>query len=534
MKRLLLLISVSIIVFSGCADIPDQDKITMPQYDTEYNFPLANRHYQLSDQIDYENDEYLSSDELNQYIYKIEYDTLADEQDIVDFIDARLDTTYDNIDISTLKSTGSLLIGFNEGIALNQAVITEGQIKLVVENRGTVKVNFDVTMPAFRIFLNAETWLPGGATTPELGAAINIKGTLDAGQDTIIIKDVSGYFYDASDQTDKTKFKVTGKIASESENDVTADIMIENSAFRYVSGMFPSVMLDQIVTEFDLPIGDDVRDFRDHLVLRDPTMVISANYLSEVLINSGGTINEIFDVLIEDMFIVGTTKSGETIDLTDKAGETNLGGLLITDGNMVKEFNNSNSNISEFLTFLPDEISITAFAVMNPENGEGSATDKDKIQISFSLDINGILSISELSVNEIMEVEFTSDDRGIIRDAREAILTFELSNGLPLEGDITMGFRGESDGNYDTLFFSKNLTFDGAEQDEDFFAKTPRHSKKEIHLDSLELRQLSFAKRIQLDMIFSTTDGKQVAVRSTDSVHIVGYGWVRYHLNINE
>ncbi|MDA3842904.1 MAG: hypothetical protein PF588_00865 [Candidatus Kapabacteria bacterium] len=534
MKRLLLLISVSIIVFSGCADIPDRDSVTMPQYDTEYNFPLANRHYQLSDQIDFENDEYLSSDELNQYIYKIEYDTLAEEQDIVDFIDARLDTTYNNIDISTLNSTGVLMIGFSEGIALNQAVITEGKIKLVVENRGTVKVSFDITMPAFRKFLNVDTWLPGGQTEAELGAAINIKSTLEAGQDTVITHDLNDYFYDASDQEDKTKFKITGKIASESQNDVTADIIIENSAFRYISGTLPSVKLDQIVTEFELPISNDVRDFREHMVLRDPTMLISANYLSEVLINSGGTINEIFDVLIEDMFIVGRTSAGETIDLTDKAGETNLGGLLITDGNMVKEFNNSNSNISEFLTFLPDEISITAFALMNPENGEGSATDKDKIQISFSLDINGILSISNLTVNDIMEVEFTSDDRGIIRDAREAILTFELWNGLPLEGDITMGFRGESDGNYDTLFFSKNLTFDGAEQDDDFFARAPRHTKKEIHLDSLELRQLSIAKRIQLDMIFSTTDGKQVAVRSTDSVHILGYGWVRHHLNINE
>jgi hypothetical protein len=97
------------------------------------------------------------------------------------------------------------------------------------------------------------------------------------------------------------------------------------------------VKLDQIVTEFELPISNDVRDFREHMVLRDPTMLISANYLSEVLINSGGTINEIFDVLIEDMFIVGRTSAGETIDLTDKAGETNLGGLLITDGKTVKD-----------------------------------------------------------------------------------------------------------------------------------------------------------------------------------------------------
>ncbi|MFC2129893.1 hypothetical protein ACFLSQ_00515 [Bacteroidota bacterium] len=514
MKRYLLTLLIIPLIFA-CVELPED--VNIPQWNTEFNLPLTQKHYLLDELI--KTDDYISIDSANGFIYQAHHYDVAEKEGAEDFIEGKLDQQGQDIEIPIADGEGVVGIPFSNGMTLDSARFIRGTMSITVKNTSSSDIDVNMILPAF---------------IASDGSSMSLQTTVAGNSEVDVSEDLDGYRYDATIQDfGPDSLQINGSIAG---GDFTGSIIINysivNTMFSYLAGIIPPTSLDKIESKTGLPITDDVEDFRDKLQLFDVQLTLLGNYFDKLLPSDP---NQPYKLRIDTLYIMGERKDNSEsiyLKLNDKA-DNNLGPIMVVNGELSEVYTNDNSNLSEFLSAIPDSIVVYAVPTINPDKERGAATNKDSIQFGFDLLLKSVVGLKELAVTDTMELEIDSDARESIEDMRAATIYFVIDNKVAFGGDLVMHF---ADSEFNELFSLDTIKFEAANVDPDGIPSV-RHSEPVVELDSTQIQSLAASENIILDVIINTTDsqtGQKVVFSSKDWLDIISFCKIKYHVDLSK
>lgn len=506
MKRVLLSTVIILTFLSSCMDFPED--IKAPTWDIELNVPILDTLYYL-DEIIRVDDNIKIDSSSGKDVYYIESETYKKYFSVSTFIKNQLDGIFQE---SVPVLTGDSLIGIaiSSGAEIDSAHLKSGLLTIKITNTSSESVDFSIEMPKF---------------IDTQGNKFGFNGTIPANSNYNNSFNLENYEYSARDQTNKAELQiyVDSEPSNPSPDVLQIDLSLTQSDFYYVEGKLPTKKVRDINEIVELPISDDIEDLRNNLEFTDAEMIISAKYLSGF--------ENVFSVEFQDFTILGRNENNETKNLTDRDGNPNLGDILVEQGEFERTYNNSNSNVSEFLSFLPEEVIVISGIFMNPTNSIGIATDKDSIEVNFQIKSSSEIRIKEVSLLDTLEFEMDNDIREEILNGRLIELVYDIENGIPLEHEMSLIFT-------DSLFnplFTKQIELPGADVLDNNKNYSPEVIKDKLQLNNEEVLLLAQSYNIILDWRVFTDQRPLTAFFSKDQYFkIKTYCKAVYNVNLEE
>jgi hypothetical protein len=250
-------------------------------------------------------------------------------------------------------------------------------------------------------------------------------------------------------------------------------------------------------------------------------------------------LNDPYPVFINNLNIVGLRNDGLQIMLKDSTGNSNMF-IHIENGALQKEFNSSNSNVSEFVSFLPDSILLRAEYIMNPDNQRGSATIEDSVFFKTTFSMKSFVALKKSTVVDSSDIELTQEQRDNISDGNSAAIVIELENAIPVSGWFKIDMV-DADNN---LLFTISRNSIGT--DTLFFESAPVNEEGEVirsfqnppitvTLDASQIEMLTRVKYAVYSASLQTSDAFQnpptiVALRPNAWLKIRTYGTINYRI----
>ncbi len=506
MKKYLLVLFVSLGLLNSCMEFPDE--IITPQWDIELNVPIIDTLYYLDEIIKVDKNIKIDSSG-GKDVYYIESDEYKKYFSVSSFIKDQLNGNF-NENVPVLTGDSLIAIPIISGAEIDSAHLKSGQITINIQNTSNESVDFVVKMPKFK---DAQ------------GNLFTFSGTIGAKSAYTNNFDLANYQYSARDQTNKAELQiyVDSKPSNPSSDVLEINLSLTNSDFYYVEGKLPTKKVRDISELIDLPITDDIAELRDNLEFENAELIIKAKYLSNF--------DNIFSVEFQDFSVLGQDSKGGSKYLTDGAGNNNLGNIMVDNGQFERTYNNSNSNVSDFLSFMPEKVSVMSGIFMNPTNTIGIATDKDSIEVSFKIKSTSEIKIKEVTMHDTLAFEVDSSLRKEIENGRLLELVYKIENGIPLEHEMTLSF---TDSLYNP-FFSKNISLPGARVIDNNKNFTAKDVNDKITLNALEVLSLAKTYYIILDWKVYTNQDPYNAFFSKDQYFkIKTYCRAIYNVNLDK
>lgn len=511
-KKLLILSIFSIsLLFTSC-DLPTN--FTAPQWDADLNVPITEKNYVLGDIVKTNRNLLIDSSlGKGKWLYKVLSDNYVQNFQIGDFLQDQLNASYDNLEFFVATVDTTALVDIQSGASIDSAYITEGLLEIIIDSKATSDVNFNLKLPGF---------------TDANGNARETGGVVPANSQRTFTAVLDNSGYSSRNQVSASQLMLSLKMNGTTPGQpLNIKINIKNTKFYLVSGAIPTKTLNPIVKSVSLPLTKDVENFRDKFTLNKAALNLNADYISRFQ-------KDAFDVIMKDVKVIGKRVSGGTKNLTTLAGSTNFGDFTIRDGKFFRKFDGSNSNIAEFLSFLPDSITLESGVIVNPNTEKGTATVDDTIRITVAVEAQSYIDLDNLTTNDTLALDIDEDIRKEIRNGKFARLIYEITNYIPINTDFAIDFRKS---NYDTLF-TKTATADGGKFISEFAVQPsgPNPSKK-IELTGEEILKLADANIVILKTVAKTTQATGSAMNYVGpdmQMKIKAYAQIKYHINLDK
>lgn len=223
---------------------------------------------------------------------------------------------------------------------------------------------------------------------------------------------------------------------------------------------------------------------------------------------------------VSGMFSNGQQLSTDQLIKFDLETSTN-GGLV--NGSVV--FEESNTNVDDFLNNLPSEIRFIGKAVINEANEEGSINTPVEFDPRISVDLPLAFKTTEAATfTDTTEQTFDlpSSDKDDNYSISEGRIIIEYTNGLPLGINLSFGFIDSLDNKFVSLPLQDEvIKLDAAAVDEiTKFAKTPTSGSLVVALNKEQLDQLYKTKFMEVKAELVTTNNSEVRLKTTDSIQL--------------
>lgn len=389
-------------------------------------------------------------------------------------------------------------------------------------------------------------------------------GRKESGNRAPVVVDLAGYSIFAPDN--KIAYTVYGKTEDtrttseptrviKSSDKISATLSINSLKIGQALGKI--VKKEIILGEDDPSNGTDILDILNSLETEvaenDGLKEISDKLTNLQLIGSELSINYESNIGVEAtvyMAIAGKKSDGSFLFLkgkneyavTDSDNITKLynGGVQIPKENLVKftigknettainsylstiSFNETNSNVDEFLSELPSEFRTIGIAVINPNNEASSFVAnpilfKTELSIDIPLSINttkGPLSVLEDlgDIDLFLNLPKQEDDFSI----DEMTININYENKIPLGINVDFDFI-DSLGNVLDVQYTPIL-LEASNIDENGFTTTPKIGKAELLIVNNEALNKTAKMNLILEVV--TTSSKTVKIRYNDFIQI--------------
>jgi len=504
---------------SACLEIPDE--FVLPEWDVELNVPFADIRYAVSDII--REQKYISIDgTTGDSIYVLESDIYEVNKSVSDFIHLASFNAVQNTpllmnDTSFIK----LYLDFPEGAELDSAVFSSGWLLFKISNPSSEEVTISFEIPGI--------CSPKGE---QFYAELAVGST---GYDSVRY-DVSNYTYRVpSGQPiplrNKLELKIRSQTAGSGQVLVYMDFSSSNFLLSFVSGIMPAKSLGVHRRSFQF-VSDNLLDFRGKIFLRDASMKLAAQLLTGY--------NDPFPVELRDFNIIGKRNDGTLFYLRDSTSNENLL-VRFEDGSFERYFNQSNSNITELISFLPDSIVLVGDYIVNPDQVNGTISIKDSIEVDNHFSIKSMIALKRSNLVDSSETILNGSDRDKITNCRYASVFLEISNAIPLSTWLRIDLVDENHNHLFTVTENSNgidsIYIDAANVDGNGEVTGPNINPPIIiELDSTRIDQLSRVHYAVYSMNVNTNDAYSnppefVALRPSAWINIKAYGRVKYHID---
>jgi hypothetical protein len=186
-------------------------------------------------------------------------------------------------------------------------------------------------------------------------------------------------------------------------------------------------------------------------------------------------------------------------------------------------FDDTNSNVGEFIANLPEEVRMVAQAVIGRENGRVILSDPFVLTIDVSLtlplSLRGNLNLTHDIETDLSSLEQLTDPTTTI-EIDVAELALEYTNQIPLGVDAVFHFLDEA--GQETIVLpvagEPAVRFVAAPSDETGFASGSSSGRVVFPLDDDRVRALSRTRSVSLELLIDTGSNNVGRVRATDRV----------------
>lgn len=517
---IILLIASS--AFISCFDLPDE--VIMPAWQVDLNIPLTNNSFTLSEIIN--ENPYISVDSSeNDLIYLFQSDVFSHYSDITEFLDLEFETSIQNVPMPASDNDSMVVyIEFPDSVELEHALFNDGNLAMSFYNPGNHRANIFIRFP--------------GISRPN-GDVLAFTFQVDPLASDSVSYNLTNHRYQIPPGqlgSDNNKLQIIVRVTSAvpAQTVVIGNLYISNFAFANAAGLLPPKSLGYDEDVFKLDV-DSIENFRDRLTLAQALLRVSAGYISPL--------QNPVDVEVKDLSIVGIRKDGSEFYLRDSTGSI-FHTFRLVGASVERNYTERNSNINDFISFLPDSIIIRAEYIMNPDHKRVTASIEDTIKIETDFSTKSYISLHNARIQDVTSLVIGNKDRDLIRDGRNADFIIEVENAIP----VGMWFRldlKDIDGNY--LFtITKNTSgtdsvyFEPADVNPDGeVIASVQNQPIRIILDSSQVEMLSRSYFADFYVTVSTKDSGGtnpliVAVRPSAWIKIKAYCKTRYNIDIND
>jgi hypothetical protein len=517
-------ISFLVVLIQGCVSLPSD--VIMPQWDTDLNLPITSKTYSLNDIIKSQN--YISINSQDS-TYLISSDSLSQNVAILPFVQVSTTESTPTVPVVAGSSAPDVFLLFPDSAKLNQAVISNGKFKVVAHNNSTTDVQLTINFPGITkngVPFPVKLTIP--AITDSISKVFNFDSCVYAQPAN---QDLS---YDGQLWIKPSATSTVGHPM------ITFESYTSDFNFISVTGYLPSKTLGTHSSSFSLNLGDASK-YRDKVGLKTGSLSLKGKFNSLSL--------NPFIVGINNLHLVGKRNDSQlTYPLTFN-DSTAYSFRFDASGNYSTDYNENNSNITKFITFLPDFIDVSAEYIMNPGNNPDYKTIRFDDSISFvtRFTSKSVLNIKQTTFTDTVDINIDQDKRDQIVNGQGAQLSVDIQNAIPLNSWIKVVL---TDKNYHPLLIkgipfviTKNnngtdsVSIAGAQTYENGNYLKSSASTTTITLDSVQISQ--FAKNAQHAIISVTVETSHannvaVVVRATDWIKLNVFGKVSYRIKNNK
>lgn len=519
LKIIIIAFTATLIITSGCYEIPNE--IIFPEWNVDLNIPIANKRFTIDELIREQG--FLATENLSieDSIYIMGTEIYDLNTDISDFIQLVGFAKLTNIPIFTDSQNVTLYFDFPEGAVLDSAEFLSGTLDFSVNNPTNSEVTLNLVIPGIND-QGGNPLLIEIITPPQ--NVNSISSNLEGLRYKVPNNQPSEFYNSLMVNTSVTNGNGIGNV-------VYLDFSTSDFLFSYVSGVMPATSLG--IHENSFGFATELSDYRDKTILRAAEMIVDARFITQF--------SDPYPVDVNNLNIVGLRSDGLQFLLRDSTGNENMF-IHIEDGLFKQAFNESNSNITQFISFLPDTILLVAEYVMNPDGKKGAAAIDDSISFSTTFTISSFLALKKSTVVDSGTIDLSQDEKDAIRDGNSVSITIELENAIPLAGWIRMDVVDEYHNHLFTITHNSNdtdtLFFNAAVVDENGEVIQPfTNPPITIELNSSQIEMMTRAKFAVYSVTLRTSDAFQnppkiVAIRPNAWVKLRSYGTINYRIKL--
>lgn len=517
-RGLLFFLSTSV-GFVSCFNFPEE--LIAPQWQVDLNVPLVNRTYTLIDLLN-EDPHIIVDTTGSNNIFIIQSGTHIANSGVAKFIQISVESSVQNIPVPA-SDTDSIVVyvAFPEGAEIDSAIFDDGFLSFSAGNPSPHPADLMIRVP--------------GIFSPQ-GEELIFSLGVDPFESDSIGYDLSDHRYilpanQPSDKKNSLQIIIKADSPVPSETIVLTSFYISDFYFKSVSGLLPTKSLgDRIET-----IGLDMNEteiYRNNATLREAKLRLAATYFSPASNPVG--------VEIRNVNVIGKHNNGTEFYLRDVSGSINHT-LLFQGLSSEKIFDENNSNIKEFISFLPDTLVLKSEYFLNPDQKRGTATNEDTIRFETEFSTKSFLALNSTSIGDRTAIEIGDKDRAFIRDAVYSDIILELENAIPLGLWYKMDLMDDQNNFLFTLTKDvggvDSIYFEPADIDENGEVSAASVNQPiRIILDSAQIDMLSRTHSANFSVTISTANYTQnnpptVAIRPSAWIKVKVFGSVRYRIN---
>ncbi len=450
-KQFLIIISLSIFV-TACFDFP-KDAI-MPNWDVDVNVPLTGDKVTMMELLDPESSDFLGiydSIGVDDSLYFLFVDDIENTDAIAQSIvinPAPFPSAL-NIEGEATNDTVSSAIVFNpdQDYHLIAASFSSGSFKITITNNESTSTYFKIIIPGFKKKTD--------------GTQMIVTDNIPGNTFRTYTKEMSLYNYrelpvyfgfpltEPYNYQNAQGFLVVLKAFSNNEINLSSTINNDPSTVERLEGKIKRLSLGKISQIIETGLTSDIEDFQSSITLRDATLKLTAQTIGEI-----SNVAVIFD----DMQITGFEKNqdGNIVDSTKLLfnGSDSYRDSMITGQPFFVEFNQDNTNVTDFLLNFPSSIRINnEFTVAPVANTTQIISSSDSIKITAQISAPLILAAKEASYDSEAEIDLSDDDKDALNDVRSAYVRAEIANRMPIGVSVRIAIV---DRNENELFALQN------------------------------------------------------------------------------
>jgi hypothetical protein len=523
-----------LILLAGCVKLPED--VIAPSWDTEFNIPITNKTYQLSDII--KPQKYVEVNPDSSYSFSSDdYEYSSDVSEFLDKSDKSVFVEAGSIPSNNI--TANIYLPFPDSIKLVKAVYKEGVLDFHALNKSNSDyITVNMQIPGLKDF-------NGNILQSQL-----ILAPGDSGTSSMLLNDYE-YSKPNSQSSALDNAMLIETTVSSGSVLAEADVSFKSARlkFKSVTGYFPPRSLQPFNHTVELKLGNDITGYRGNIYLTDAFLNLRTRYVT-----SGGNP---FQMKLNDLNITAVNLQGnqqKPLLFKTSANGNSVPSISFPTGLVDTVFNGSNSSITDFVAFLPDEMVITASPVMNPDDDTTYRTvaEDDEIKIESSISTKGYdlsgettsaMAIRRSTLKDTLELSMDQSNRDALKDGRGADISIQVTNAIPLNTWFKIILADQNYNELSSLTTNNNgsdsLEFTGAQVSSlNGNVTGTSRSEQMINLNSSQIQALANAYYIIVTMSletssFSESDPVHVLLKANDWVEINVKGRINYNINLN-
>jgi hypothetical protein len=495
-KKLLLLGFGAALLSTSCLSELNLDPDSEFTYNGHWEAPIAKVRLNLGDLVVDDSLVYADPDGLVHIFYR--NDSLF-SQSVYEFTavpeQEPVTTTFD---VSSPPIAVSTTLGTFGGAKMHTLKLKEGNLRWTLTSPVSAPVGIELKV------LNTTI---GG--TP---FSLNIT-TTGQGQTTGII-DVAGLFMDLTQGSPAYnnigfELTVTNTGGAPSGTDIDLELGFEGLRLGEATGYFGQRLVN-------VPSGSIATS------LGILATIANGLYLDNPLIKLTTKSNIGLPLLLSpDLVAVGNNGSTVSLGLTPLvfSGATSLGTYNVQDFIIDK----GNSNISNFIASVPENIIFSGHVEMNP-NGEPAAnfvTSDGEVTVGLEVDLPLALTTKNVTIEQVLyNIDFGVDENEY-DFVEELSLGFRIENGFPLDADLFFYFLDKDGVRLDS---AEIALFDAATVDANGKVIAPAKSDRFLDFTQEKIQKILRSDDIEIKVVLNTGNNGQVVKLLTDYYIDVTFG----------